>query len=68
MSTHNVCFRRELRQILCGYPLLSGAMCLFSLILIYVVRATDELQRPYFQNIFVISALYFWWFSIELLK
>ena len=26
MSTHNICFRRELRKILCGYPLLSVAM------------------------------------------
>ena len=26
MSTHNICFRREIRKILCGYPLLSGAM------------------------------------------
>ena len=26
MSTHNICFRREVRKILCGYPLLSVAM------------------------------------------
>ena len=26
MSTHNVCFRREVRKIICGYPLLSVAM------------------------------------------
>ena len=26
MSTHNICFRREIRKILCGYPLLSVAM------------------------------------------
>ena len=26
MSTHNVCFRAEIRKILCGYPLLSVAM------------------------------------------
>ena len=25
-STHNVCFRGEIRKILCGYPLLSVAM------------------------------------------
>ena len=25
MSTHNICFRREIRKIICGYPLLSGA-------------------------------------------
>ena len=23
MSTHNICFRREIRKILCGYSLLS---------------------------------------------
>ena len=26
MSTHNICFHREIRKILCGYPLLSVAM------------------------------------------
>ena len=26
MSTHNICFRGEIRRILCGYPLLSVAM------------------------------------------
>ena len=26
MSTHNICFHREIRKILCGYPLLSLAM------------------------------------------
>ena len=26
MSTHNICFCGEIRKILCGYPLLSGAM------------------------------------------
>ena len=26
MSTHNKCFRGEIRKILCGYPLLSVAM------------------------------------------
>ena len=26
MSTHNICFRREKRKILCGYPLLYVAM------------------------------------------
>ena len=27
MSTHNICFCREIRKTLCGYPLLSVAMC-----------------------------------------
>ena len=26
MSTHNICFRGEIRKILCGYPFLSVAM------------------------------------------
>ena len=26
MSTHKICFHREIRKILCGYPLLSVAM------------------------------------------
>ena len=26
MSTHNICFRGEIRKILCGYSLLSVAM------------------------------------------
>ena len=26
MSTHNICFCREIRKIICGYPLLSVAM------------------------------------------
>ena len=26
MSTHNICFRGEIRKILCGYPLLSVAI------------------------------------------
>ena len=26
MSTHNICFRPEIRKILCGYPLLSVAI------------------------------------------
>ena len=26
MSTHSTCFCREIRKILCGYPLLSVAM------------------------------------------
>ena len=26
MSTHNICFRRQIRKIFCGYPLLSVAM------------------------------------------
>ena len=36
MSTHKVCFCREIRKILCGYPLLSVAMI-----------SEDLLQRSY---------------------
>ena len=32
MSTHNKCFRQEIRKILCGYPLLSVAVCHFSIL------------------------------------
>ena len=38
MSTHNICFCREIRKILCGYPLLSVAM---SEVLSLVVKATN---------------------------
>ena len=31
MSTHNICFREEIKKIFCGYSLLSGAMLLPSL-------------------------------------
>ena len=26
MSTHNICFRGEIRKIFCGYPHFSGAL------------------------------------------
>ena len=26
MSTHNICFHGEIRKVLCGYHLLTGAM------------------------------------------
>ena len=29
MSTHTICFRGEIRKILCGYLLLAGAMIIF---------------------------------------
>ena len=32
MSTYNICFCREIRKILCGYPLLSVAMLLVELL------------------------------------
>ena len=35
MSTHDIYFRREIRKILCGYPLLSAAM-LINLLSVYL--------------------------------
>ena len=31
MSTHNICFRREIKKILCGYPHLSVAMPMYGI-------------------------------------
>ena len=39
MSTHNICIRREIRKILCGYPLLSVAMMTIVAELIVVLKA-----------------------------
>ena len=38
MSTHNICIRREIRKILCGYPLLSVAMC-------SITRVIEQLHK-----------------------
>ena len=32
MSTHNVCFHREIRKILCGYPLLHVSVAMYFMI------------------------------------
>ena len=29
MSTHNICFHEEIKKMLCGYSLLSGALDMF---------------------------------------
>ena len=42
MSTHNICFRREIKKILCGYPLLSVAM-LKSMFELNIVSLTLQL-------------------------
>ena len=34
MSTHNICFSREINKILCGYPLLSVAMAVSAMLLV----------------------------------
>ena len=36
MSTHNICFRRLIRKILCGYPLLSVVMKFIARIVVLV--------------------------------
>ena len=47
MSIHNVCFRREIKKILCGYPLLSVTMCreqrlwMHMLICVFVVHTSE---------------------------
>ena len=35
MSTHNISVRREIRKILCGYPLLSVAMIKWHMQMVY---------------------------------
>ena len=37
MSTHNICFRGEIRKILCGYPLLTVAMTGLSVPILWVI-------------------------------
>ena len=41
MSTHNICFLREIRKILCGYPLLSVAMLVAVPLIHYVLPLND---------------------------
>ena len=38
MSTHNICFHREIRKILCGYPLLSVAMLRVNMVYVLTGR------------------------------
>ena len=45
MSTHNICFRGELRKVLCGLPLFFGAMN-FS-------RIAGESRRKFQPRLFV---------------
>ena len=42
MSTHNICFRGEIRKTLCGYPLLSVAMKLLRKTLFKSVKVYDQ--------------------------
>ena len=43
MSTHNICFRREIRKLLCGYPLLPVAMKIFFIKIIKDLKAVKKL-------------------------
>ena len=45
MSTHNICFRGEIRKILCGYPLLSGYVDTPSYLELYNKQFTFLLQN-----------------------
>ena len=38
MSTHNICFGREIRKILCEYPLLYVALWLYFVRLLIILR------------------------------
>ena len=42
MSTHNICFRGEIRKVLCGYPLLSATMEYLPNIRSYLVWNYDK--------------------------
>ena len=42
MSTHNICFCGEIRKILCGYPLLSGAIYLIREFAVYICTVEPQ--------------------------
>ena len=56
MSTHNICFRGEVRKILYGYPLLSVAMIAAKAVLtsthIYVLSRNMKNVRVFYLKIF----------------
>ena len=59
MSTHNICFRGEIRKILCRYPLLSVAMiCVFAdytgLMVGFVMRLAITVNVLKFQTLYFI--------------
>ena len=52
MNTHNICFRGEIRKILCGYPLLfvamvKGDMLMVSISHTFVQRITSKLLKGF---------------------
>ena len=55
MSTHNICFLREIRKILCGYPLLSVAMEDGVAMFTSLVRARELFPRSQIQILMVVS-------------
>ena len=42
MSTHNICFREEIRKIIFGYPLLSGAVDSYTIFILNLQTDTYE--------------------------
>ena len=59
MSTHNICFRGEIRKILCGYPLLSVAMTInyeckmFTFVLFTTSPDQKHGQKNIFSNLLI---------------
>ena len=50
MSTHNICFRGEIRKILCGYPLLSVAMLIHVCLIEIPVSYTNSVGPDQMQH------------------
>ena len=50
MSTHNICFRREVRKIVCGYPLLSVTMCMHAYTYLGLCSSHMAYQGPFSQT------------------
>ena len=56
MSTHNICFRQEIRKILYGYPLLSVAMLsheLFHHFWVYCLQSSQSIHTQNFLKVVV---------------
>ena len=51
MSTHNICFRGDIRKILCGYPLLSVATVSSQLSYQYMYYLTNCVTEHHFTDI-----------------
>ena len=46
MSTHNICFYREIRKLLCEYSLLSGAIQLIISLIISFLKIFQAYINP----------------------